>query len=174
MSRGSSVARVNCLDTVLSMSRSLLHAVSNLPNSTALQVCMHTGSVTYSCLWWYKFFIDEWRQNISQVFIFGFYFNSRNWKPRKNFYLYSNVDNFYSSSSYISWRSALHAQELRYPIHTPTDLNLPASFFEGAKKLCEHCKGRPYNIVKDVNQSKPISYVSKEVLILVYIFHSVS
>ena len=36
------------------------------------QFCMHTGSVTFSYLRWYKLFIDEWRQNILQVFIFVF------------------------------------------------------------------------------------------------------
>ena len=35
------------------------------------QLCMHTG-VTFSCLWWHKLFIDEWRQYNLRVFIFMF------------------------------------------------------------------------------------------------------
>ena len=42
---------------VWTMSRSSLPVVTNLLNSTALHE--HTGSFRFSCLRWYKLFIDE-------------------------------------------------------------------------------------------------------------------
>ena len=55
------------------------------------QLCMYTGSFTrgsrFSCLQWYKHFIDEWRQYISWVFIFAFLIQFAKIKTSRKFLL---------------------------------------------------------------------------------------
>ena len=90
---------------------------------------MHTGSfrwgLSFSCLRWYKLFIDEWRQYISRVFIFAFLIREicENKNLVKNFYLYSTY-RIASTPREWSWGSSVSRTTSR-----------PAAFFLSSSRF---------------------------------------
>ena len=51
------------------------------------KLCMHTGSVGFSCLRWYILVIDDLRQYILRVFIFAFLIQFAKIKTSRKFLL---------------------------------------------------------------------------------------